>query len=178
MCESVYVPLNIRVKVSTCCQAKGRLVCDSVCVPLNIPTIVPLRSSVMVPLRIPATEPLCKSATEPLCISATAPTATATATAPSVHFSCGASVRFGYSGHVFVHMFLPRKVCACLQEESQASKLLPWDSRSPLSVAAAILYAGMCIKAKVSRCCQKRRHEHPGRQAGCMKYIKAGRQDV
>ncbi|KAF5841644.1 hypothetical protein DUNSADRAFT_12100 [Dunaliella salina] len=33
--------------------------------------------------------------------------------------------------------------------ESQASKLLPWDSRSPLSVAAAILYAATIIKAKV-----------------------------
>lgn len=39
----------------------------------------------------------------------------------------------------------------CLQDESQASTLFPWDSRSPLSVAAAILYAGMCIKAQVGR---------------------------
>lgn len=36
------------------------------------------------------------------------------------------------------------------QDESQALQLLPWDSRSPLSVAAAILYMGMCIKAKVN----------------------------
>jgi len=35
------------------------------------------------------------------------------------------------------------------QDETEASKLLPWDNRSPLSIAAAILYAGACINSKV-----------------------------
>lgn len=38
------------------------------------------------------------------------------------------------------------------KDEAKAAQLLPWDSRSPLSVAAAILYAGICIKSKVCPC--------------------------